>query len=101
MSPNATNEKGRRSAIIQSGITSNLKNGDDTPISHHHSNFYRKKNIIDRLKFGEFVKENVFLEDEKRSAEKRSHILFTDETWLEVSPQGNRQSQRYYTEDPT
>lgn len=59
-----------------------------------------QKNIQDRLKFGETVKRTGYLGDDRRAQQKRSHILFTDETWLEVSPTGNRQNQRYYTADP-
>lgn len=60
-----------------------------------------QKNIQDRLRFGETVRKTGYLRDDKRARQKRSHILFTDETWLEVSPKGNTQNQRYYTEDPT
>ncbi|OXA41066.1 Transposable element Tc3 transposase [Folsomia candida] len=59
------------------------------------------KNVQDRLKFGEMLKKTGFLEAGKRGQQKRSHVLYTDETWLEESPKGNRQTQRYYTEDPT
>ncbi|XP_035714868.1 uncharacterized protein LOC110858831 [Folsomia candida] len=45
-----------------------------------------QKNIQDRLKFGETVKRTGYLGDDRRAQQKRSHILFTDETWLEVSP---------------
>jgi hypothetical protein len=60
-----------------------------------------KKNIQDRLKFGDIVKKAGYLETRSRGHQKRSHILFTDETWLEVSPSINTQNQRYYTEDRT
>ncbi|XP_035701370.1 ABC transporter G family member 23-like isoform X3 [Folsomia candida] len=40
----------------------------------------------DRLKFGETVKRTGYLGDDRRAQQKRSHILFTDEAWLEVSP---------------
>jgi transposase len=57
------------------------------------------KNIRDRIRLGNMLKESGYLEDGRRGQEKRSHILFTDETWLEISPKGNRQNQRYYTDE--
>ncbi|OXA47024.1 hypothetical protein Fcan01_18107 [Folsomia candida] len=56
------------------------------------------KNISDRVRFGTFRTGNRYLTDGRRGHEKRSNILFTDETWIELCPQPHHQNLRYRTE---
>jgi len=58
-----------------------------------------KKNVQDRLKFGQLVEETGFLTPGTRGQKLRANILFTDETWIELHGQGHSQNRRYRTEE--
>jgi transposase len=59
------------------------------------------KNIIDRVKFGDFVEKEGYLTTGARGDEKRRNILFTDESWIYLYPHVNNQNIRYRTEKRT
>jgi len=45
-----------------------------------------EKNVDDRLRFGEMLTRNGYLTPGGRGQEKRANILFTNETWIEPTP---------------
>lgn len=61
--------------------------------------FLSAKNIKDRVNFGNMLEREGYLTDGPRGEEKRRNILFTDETWIYLSPHVNAQNTRYRTEN--
>lgn len=57
-----------------------------------------EKNIKDRAQFGKIMENEGYLTPGRRGEEKRSHILFTDETWLEINTKSQRKNKYYRTE---
>ena len=58
------------------------------------------KNVGDRVKFCKRLIDAGFAEDTPEGRIKRSHILFTDESPVELQPKPNRQNRRIRTNDP-
>lgn len=56
-----------------------------------------QKNIADRIKFGEIVRNSGHLDEKMRGQELRRHILWTDESPIELYPELNRQNTRFRT----
>lgn len=57
-----------------------------------------EKNILDRIKFAKIVKDCGYLEDTQRGEQWRSHILFTDESTIELYPKSLSSQCRFRTE---
>lgn len=60
-----------------------------------------EKNKADRLKFCDWLECNGYLRDDHIGRVKRSHILWTDESPVELFPVPNRQNTRMRTADKT
>lgn len=58
-----------------------------------------QKNIADRLKFGKTLDKEGYLTNGWRGEQKRDHILFTDETYIEIDTYSQRKNKRYRTEN--
>jgi hypothetical protein len=50
------------------------------------------------MKFGQKVKDEGYLSAGRLGREKRSNILFSDESWIELQSTSMRRNQRYHTE---
>lgn len=59
-----------------------------------------EKNINDRMKFCERLIREGFVDNTPEGRVKRAHILFTDESPIELNPKPNRQNRRIRTNDP-
>ncbi|OXA38595.1 Transposable element Tc1 transposase [Folsomia candida] len=58
-----------------------------------------QKYIDDRLKFEELLQKSAHLSEKRLGEELRSHILWTDESIIELYPKLNQQNVRYRTEN--
>ena len=58
-----------------------------------------EKNIKERLKFGEILDSNGYLTEGRLGKEKRAHILFSDETFIEIDTYSQRKNKRFRTEN--
>lgn len=60
-----------------------------------------EKNVKDRLSFCKRLEDEGFCSDDPDGKLKRAHILFTDESPIELNPTPNKQNMRIRTSDPT
>ena len=58
-----------------------------------------KINVIDRLNFSLMIQKDGYCDPRARGQSLRSHILFTDESIVELHPKPNRQNTRVRTKD--
>lgn len=58
------------------------------------------KNVEDRLRCCNWWKDKGYAEDSARGRQLRNNILFTDESWIELTPASNKQNDRIRTENP-
>lgn len=58
------------------------------------------KNINDRINFCNRVRADGFCDDSREGKLKRAHVLFTDESPVELFPKPNRQNRRMRTANP-
>jgi len=59
------------------------------------------KNVQDRLRFSQRMVAEGYTDDTTRGKLLRSHILFTDESPIELQPRVNKQNRRIRTSDPS
>lgn len=58
------------------------------------------KNISDRVRFCNRLRDEGFADDSPQGRKKRAHVLFTDESPVELFPTPNRQNHRVRTSSP-